>query len=1247
MRRVLPALTALAVAAVLPVVAPPAEATPASAPLGSKPTDSGVTRLDNRATPAASRQAAQRQTAVQQLMSGDAELHGKGRARTIAMADGTEVSYPASQHAKLLTFLVDFGSGEGNPNFPTQTAGPVHNQIPEPGPSDNSTYWKSSFDRQHYLDMFFDGLDDQDGQSFKGIYNEMSSGQFDVSGDVSDWVGVDHPSSYYSQADGHESAQDMADFVGDSATAWFADATATMSDQQVRDYLAGFDQWDRYDADNDGNFNEPDGYIDHFQAIHAGPGEEAGSDPWTIWSHRSGAAFDPAFSTGPDCVSTTADPCFLPGGVEIGDTGYWIFDYTTEPENGGLGVFAHEFGHDLGLPDYYDTDAPPGVDNSTGFWNLMSSGSWLADEGHAPGTTPNHVSAYDKYSLGWYGPGDKDLQVADGLADEATTVTLGPSYHATTTGKQAVRVDLPDGEETLEGPVADSDDGAYLYSDNRSSSDALATSPAVEVPDVSQPMLSAKVAYDTEQDFDYVYLWVYDVESETWSPTPIETSESTDDNPELANLGNGITGSSNGWVDLTADLSAYAGKTVRLQWEYLTDPGTLGAFGFALDEISLGDYSTGFDVPVVDWALTGGFTAVRDNEYSITYPQAYFIENRQYTGYDSTLTSGPYSWGHNVSEVPYTVSDRFPYQDGLLVWYVNGRYGDNNTTQHPGGGVTLPVDASAAGQLWRDDEGDPLGLVDSRLQGFDATFDVDQTDALELDMELQPGLTGSLDVPAHPSIPVFDDSVVDGYYDDSLQGSEVLSTKVAGTGAMVQVVSSDEETGEMVVKIGKRFVAATSAAAIDGDESFGGTLTATPPTWFQDDVTATVAWLRDGAPIGGADGTEYELTAADVGHIVSAEITGSKDGYQDTTVATNTIAAVADPAPEPSTQPSVAGTTQVGQTLTAHAAEWPLDGSSTFAWSVDGQSRNTGTTYVVRPEDLGHPITLTETFSSPGHEDATATVGSAAITKGTAPHATVAPAFTGTAQVGERLAAVKATWPVAGESTFAWTVGGVLVGTGAAYVVAPADLGKPVTITETFASPGYDVATSAVATPAVILGAAPVATAQPRVSGAIRVGSTIKAVSGAWPLTGSSTFAWSVAGKTVGTGTSYAVRPADVGKALRLTETRTVPGYDSGRASTESVAVAKAPVKVSVAIGKAKRGKKVSVTVTAKSGRLTVPGKVTLTYAGRKVGSPTLKHGKLTVKLPAKQKGQYWLTLSYAGTSVFTKDGKTVAVKVK
>lgn len=505
--RAIASVTALALAAVLPFAATSASADPTTPPTtptttpGADDTGTGVVRSDNRPSPVAIRQAALQQTAVDQLVDGDARLRGKGRSRTIQMADGAQVDYPVSQSAQLLTFLVDFGSGTGNPAFPDQTAGPVHNQLPEPIASDNSTYWKPDFSRQHYLDMFFNGMPEQHGESFKAAYREMSSGRFDLEGDVSDWVTVGHPSSYYSQADGQENDTNMTDFIGESADAWFASASSTMSDQQVKDYLAQFDQWDRYDSDNDGVYNEPDGYIDHFQAIHAGPGEEAGAAPWTIWSHRGAVNFDATNSSGPSCGTPG---CFRPGGVEIGDTGYWIFDYTTEPEDGGLGVFAHEFGHDLGLPDYYDTDAP--TDNSTGFWNLMSAGSWMSDQGHALGTTPNHVGAADKLFLGWYGADNEDLAIVNGLARTPQKVVLGPSNHATTTGKQAVLVRVPDGSDVLAGPVPGSPDGAYLYSGNRNAADPTAVSPPVRVPSTGSATLTARVAYATERDFDYAYL---------------------------------------------------------------------------------------------------------------------------------------------------------------------------------------------------------------------------------------------------------------------------------------------------------------------------------------------------------------------------------------------------------------------------------------------------------------------------------------------------------------------------------------------------------------------------------------------------------------------------------------------------------------------------------------------------------------------------------------------------------------------
>ena len=97
------------------------------------------------------------------------------------------------------------------------------------------------------------------------------------------------------------------------------------------------------------------------------PGHRRHLEPSLVHEHRPGSA-----RSGPTC-----NPL---GGVRIGNSNYWVGDYTVEPENGGVGVFAHEFGHDLGIPDEYDTSGNTGgAENSTGFWTTWSSGSYGSD----------------------------------------------------------------------------------------------------------------------------------------------------------------------------------------------------------------------------------------------------------------------------------------------------------------------------------------------------------------------------------------------------------------------------------------------------------------------------------------------------------------------------------------------------------------------------------------------------------------------------------------------------------------------------------------------------------------------------------------------------------------------------------------------------------------------------------------------------------------------------------------------------
>ncbi|MFD3444067.1 immune inhibitor A domain-containing protein [Microbacteriaceae bacterium 4G12] len=424
-RKSIPVAGGVAIAALLTtMISMPAAAAPSAfGATGAAGADSAsAARVDDRPDAAEAERRELNQKATELVVQGKAAVQNRGGSKAVRVAPGQWAQYGVQSSDNILSFLIDFGT-EVDPRFPAAPAGPVHNQIPAPDRTkDNSTYWTADFDREHYLDMFFG----KEGESLKGLYEEMSSGRYTVDGDVSDWVTVPYASASYGET---ESQEDMTRFVQDAANAWYdAQVASGKTAAEIDEYLASFDKWDRYDYDTDGDFAEADGYIDHFQAIHAGEGEEAGASTDTIWSHRWAVNQAGLGTDGP-----AANPF---GGIKIGDSDVWIRDYTTEPENGGLGVFAHEYGHDLGLPDLYDTS---GGENGTGFWTLMSSGSWLSHGDGAIGTTPNHMGAWEKLQLGWL-----DYDVA--TAGVSSTHKLGPAFHSTKQ-QQALVVVLPEDEQ--------------------------------------------------------------------------------------------------------------------------------------------------------------------------------------------------------------------------------------------------------------------------------------------------------------------------------------------------------------------------------------------------------------------------------------------------------------------------------------------------------------------------------------------------------------------------------------------------------------------------------------------------------------------------------------------------------------------------------------------------------------------------------------------------------------------------------
>jgi len=230
---------------------------------------------------------------------------------------------------------------------------------------------------------------------------------------------------------------------------------------------------------------------------------------------------------------------------------------------------------------------------------------------------------------------------------------------------------------------------------------------------------------------------------------------------------------------------------VSVRFRYTSDPGT-NELGFLVDDVAVGDALTAdFSDDAAGWT-NDGFTVVgADGTYDAQFSHYYVAENRQYAGYDATLKTGPYNFGWRISK-PDTV-ESFPYQDGLLVWYVNSFFEDNNTSVHPGGGQALPVDANATALKWSDGT-----LVGNRLQPFDATFNVGKIDPISLHRETADGMT-TLQAGGTKAKSVFDDSDPYAYYDEA--NNPWGSVIVGGTGTKIGVNSVNKNNGVMSVSV--------------------------------------------------------------------------------------------------------------------------------------------------------------------------------------------------------------------------------------------------------------------------------------------------------------------------------------------------------------------------------------------------------------------------------------------------------------
>jgi M6 family metalloprotease-like protein len=187
--------------------------------------------------------------------------------------------------------------------------------------------------------------------SFKDYFQEVSYNSQNINTSVVGWFTLPNTNAYY---------------IG-------------KEEELVRDAVLLADPFINFASfDNDG-----DGIVEGVHVIHQGAGQESTGNPLDIWSH---------------CGSLDTY------NYQQYCDGMLVNNYMLTPENyfgttiSGIGIICHEFGHLMGLPDFYDTKAPYTTEG-TNDWDLMDIGLWLNNQ-----KTPAHPNPWCKKYLGWVNP---------------------------------------------------------------------------------------------------------------------------------------------------------------------------------------------------------------------------------------------------------------------------------------------------------------------------------------------------------------------------------------------------------------------------------------------------------------------------------------------------------------------------------------------------------------------------------------------------------------------------------------------------------------------------------------------------------------------------------------------------------------------------------------------------------------------------------------------------------------------------
>jgi len=256
---------------------------------------------------------------------------------------------------------------------------------------------------------------------------------------------------------------------------------------------------------------------------------------------------------------------------------------------------------------------------------------------------------------------------------------------------------------------------------------------------------------------------------------------------------------------------------------------------------------------------------------------------------------------------------------------------------------------------------------------------------------------------------------------------------------------------------------ATGSPTISGTAQVGETLTVATTGIADADglsnVSYTYSWLADDAEISGATGSTYTLVASDQGKAIKARVSFTDDaGNAESLTSAATAAVAARPNQAATGSPTISGTAQVGQTLTASTTDIAdADGLTnviyTYQWLADDAviSGAMGSTYTLAAAEQGKAIKVRVSFTDDaGNAETLTSVATLAVTAANNP-ATGSPTISGTAQVGQTLT-VSTTGIADADGltnvsyTYQWLADDAVISgaTGSSYTLVAGDQGKAI-----------------------------------------------------------------------------------------------------------------------------------------------------------------------------------------------------------